>query len=105
MFKTINSFWKMIFNASKSENEGAKANRRTHKKDYTPSYMLIARDLQSKHFQVFYAAVYYLCVIAVCKKEYKNDIIDILNKALKTYHTNAERVVCITQMMKEKKLI
>ena len=96
MFKTINSFWKMIFNASQSENTIIKANRRVYKKNNTPTYVLIARDLESKHKQVFEAAVYYLGVIASLKKDYKDEIIDILNEALKIGRASCRERVFLT---------
>lgn len=105
MFKTINSFLKMISKASKTEISFKKNYRHVHKGDNTPSYLLIAHDLQSPHTQVFEVAVYYLAVIASLKKNYKDEIVNILNDALKANKNRPERTAYIENMLKDKKLI
>ena len=79
--------------------------RRQYKKDFTPSYVLIAKDLENKEEQVFEAAVYYLCTIASFKKDYASDIIGILNKTISENKKNPARVAYVEKMMYEKKLI
>ena len=100
MFRSVNSFFKMIFSSSKQIGDGAKIS--TYKKGFTPSYVLIAKDLENEQPQIFEAAVYYLCTIAALKKAYRADILDILNKAASK---NKMHAGYIEKIMREKKLI
>ena len=62
------------------------------KKKYanTPTYLIIAKDLENPHEQIFEGAVYYLCKIAKLKKTYYNDI----KKILTTYiNSNPEKTI------------
>ena len=100
MFRTINSFFNMIFKSS--EQSVGKVHR--YKKNLTPSYVLIAKDLENKESQIFEAAVYYLCTIASLRKDCQADILHILNKAISENKKYPERVAYIEKMMREKKL-
>jgi len=104
MFRSINSFFNMIFKSSEQVKDDAQPRHR-YKKDFTPSYVLIAKDLENKENQVFEAAVYYLCTIASFKKDYASDIIGILNKTISENKKNPERVAYVEKIMQEKKLI
>ena len=104
MFRSINSFFNMIFkSAERAETKKTSAHRCN--KNLTPSYVLVAKDLESKEHQVFEAAVYYLCTIASFKKDYESDIVDILNKTARANKKQPTRVAYIEKMMCEKKLV
>lgn len=105
MFRSVNSFLNMIFKSSQGAKRGFENKQRCYKKDFTPSYVLIAKDLENKENQVFEAAVYYLCTIASFKKDYASDIIGILNKTISENKKNPERVAYVEKIMQEKKLI
>lgn len=105
MFQSVNSFLNMIFKSSQSAKKGFENKTRHYKKDFTPSYVFILKDLDSKEQQVFEAAVYYLCTIAALKKEYQNDITEALNKTILKNKKHEARVAYIQKMMEEKKLI
>jgi len=102
MFRSINSFLNMIFKSAEKENLQKKNER--GKKTFTPTYLLIQKDLENKQFQIFEAAVYYLCTIAAQKKKYQTDIIEILNKAILKEKPDSKRALYIKKMMQEKKL-
>ena len=103
MFRSINSFLNMIFKSSGKSNTQTAFRR--YEKDFTPTYILIAKDLENKESQIFEAAVYYLCTLAVLKKEYQKDILDILNKAALSNKKYPERSIYIQKMLQEKKLV
>ena len=100
MFRSVNSFFKMIFSSAKQTGDGARVS--VYKKGFTPSYVLIAKDLENTEPQIFEEAVYYLCTIASLKKAYRVEISDILNKAAAK---NKVYAAYIEKMMHEKKLI
>ncbi|MBQ7660128.1 MAG: hypothetical protein IJS26_05290 [Alphaproteobacteria bacterium] len=60
-------------------------------KKTTPTYQTIACDLLSKKDQVFEAAAYTLCVIALHKKAYRQDILALLEKSFKANAGNQVR--------------
>lgn len=105
MFRSVNSFLNMIFKSSQGAKSGFEVKTRRYKKDFTPSYVFMLKDLDSKEQQIFEATVYYLCTIAALKKEYQNDIIEVLNKALLKNKKHEDRAAYIQKMMEEKKLI
>lgn len=100
MFRSINSFFKMIFSTAEQNSLRPKVN--FYNKGFTPSYVLIAKDLESAKPQIFEAAVYYLCTIAALRKAYRTEIVDILRKAASQ---NKIHAAYIEKAMQEKKLI
>ena len=69
-------------------------------KDFTPTYLLVAQDLNSREDQVFEAAVYYLCVIARQKQEYRKEIIALLKEEMKKNKAQSARTAYIKNMLK-----
>lgn len=100
MFRSVNSFFKMVFSSAKQTGDGIKTI--VYKKGFTPSYVLIAKDLESGEPQIFEAAVYYLCTIAAFKKAYRADILDILKREASQ---NKAHAGYIEKIMHEKKLV
>lgn len=105
MFRSVNSFLNMIFKSSQGAKRGFENKQRRYKKDFTPSYVFLLKDLDNKEQQIFEATVYYLCTIAALKKEYQKDILDILNEAVSANKKHPERSLYIQKMLQEKKLI
>ena len=99
MFKKISSFWEMIFGPSKETDEVRLKPREQKKKGFTPTYLIIAEDLNNKEQKVFEAAVYDLCVIAKSKQEYQKDILDILSSCLTKFQNQPARLSYIKEMM------
>ena len=104
MFKKISSLHRIIFNALKKEHVSHAKKSKALQKDYTPTYLIVAKDMQSPHKQVFEAAVYYLCEIATLKKEFKSNIVEILNAFVQNNKHRSEKAAYIKQMMAEYKL-
>ena len=104
MFKKISSLHRIIFNALKKEHVAYTRKSKVLQKDYTPTYLIVAKDMQSPHKQVFEAAVYYLCEIATLKKEFKSNIVEILSTFIQNNKYKSERTSYIKQMMSEYKL-
>lgn len=100
MFRSVNSFFKMIFSSAGQNSFRPKIN--FYNKGCTPSYVLIAKELESPKPQIFEASVHYLCTIASLKKKYRADIIDLLNKDASR---NKMHTAYIEKVMREKKLI
>ena len=69
-----------------------------HHSSYTPTYLLIARDLESPQDAVFEAAVYYLCVIANYKTNEKEPILKILNSTFHQKKLKASRRAYIEKL-------
>ncbi len=65
---------------------------------YTPTYLLIARDLKSPQDAVFEAAVYYLCAIAAHKTNEKEPILKILKETFYQKHLKASRRAYIEKL-------
>ena len=101
MFKKMTSFWEMIFSSGEEEKVNYCKNIHRNKKDVTPSYVEISKDLNSKENQVFEASVYYLCVIAKMKQEYQKDISEIVNMYLNKNKAKTSRVSYVLEMAKE----
>ena len=60
------------------------------KKKFSPTYLTIAKGLDSEEKQLFEASVYYLARIAANKAKYRQDIIDILTKKASEKRINPE---------------
>lgn len=100
MFRSVNSFFKMIFSSAEQNSLRPKVN--FYNKGYTPSYLFIEKDLESTKPQIFEAAVYYLCTIASLRKACRAEIVDMLHKAASQ---NKIHAAYIEKVMQEKKLI
>ena len=100
MFKKISSFWSAIL-GSEAKCECSKNLK--CEKGKTPTYLLIANDLDNPNFQVFEAAVYHLSTIAELKPQYRDNVLKILNEYLKK-HALSERTAYIEKIIEEKKL-
>ena len=77
---------------------------RQEKQGYTPTFLLIANDLTSPQDKIFEAAVYYLCVIAKFKTEYRHDIFEILNGYLKNNLKQTKRINYIQKVLNQYEL-
>ncbi len=64
--------------ARKIQRTAYEVSRHKEKDAYTPPYLWIAEELQSKDIQIFKAAVSYLANIAVNEHKYTQEIITIL---------------------------
>ncbi|MBR6408925.1 MAG: hypothetical protein IKS23_01605 [Alphaproteobacteria bacterium] len=95
MSKTAKSFWNMVYGFSKNQE---------NQKDFTPTYLEISKNLNSKDEQVFQAAVYSLCVVANQKKEYQSQIVALLTQYLKKSKAPKSRISYIKKMMEEQGL-
>ena len=69
------------------------------KEKQTPTYVFIAKDLENKNEQIFEAAVYYLCTIALHKTNYQTNILSMLNTYAQKASTKANRRDYIQKMM------
>lgn len=72
-------------------------------KGYTKPYLIIAAHLGAKKQQIFEAAVYYLCAIAVNKPNYRQPIIEILGTYMNEHKNQPERLAFIENMMIQSK--
>jgi len=99
MFKKITSLWEMIFGPSAEDGSINIKPRAQKKKGFTPTYLIIAEDLNNKEQKVFEASVYNLCVIAKTKPEYQKDIMDILELCLKKFQNQPSRVDYIKEAL------
>lgn len=66
--------------AQKIQRTAYEVSRQKEKDSYTPPYLWIAEELQSKDMQIFKASVNYLANIAVNEERYTQDIISILKQ-------------------------
>ena len=101
MFDKISSFWRAIVGPAKSVELSKDASAQ---KQNTPTYLLIAENLDDKNFEVFEAAVYHLCTIADIKTDYRADILRLLEAYAKKHSTPKDRLAYIEKMIKEKNL-
>lgn len=99
MFQKINAFWSAIVDPSTKNTTDAPSV--CDKGAYTPTYLLMAKDLNSKESQIFEAAVFKLCITAAVKSVYRGAILKILNDYIKNNPTDANRREYITQCMSE----
>jgi len=99
MFKKISSFWEMIWGTPNEREHFSTQPQAQKKRGFTPTYLIIAEDLNNKTQKVFEAAVYYLCVIAKQKTEYQNDILKLLSTYLSKVQNYPERVSYIKEML------
>ena len=74
-----------------TKKENCNSSFSNHHSSYTPTYLLIARDLESPQDAVFEAAVYYLCAIAAHKTNEKEPILKILNSTFHQKHLKTSR--------------
>ncbi len=95
MSKTAKSFWNMIYDFSKNQE---------NQKGFTPTYLEISKSLNSKDEQVFEASVYNLCAIANQKKEYQSQIVTLLMQHMKKSKAPKSRISYIKKMMEEQGL-
>ena len=72
-------------------------------KTYTEPYLVIAAHLGSQKQQIFEAAVYYLCAIAVNKPKYQPQIIQILGTYMNEHKKQPDRLAFIENMMIQSK--
>ena len=98
MLNKISSFWKAIVGPSVKKNQGSTANGASAL-GCTPTYQLIARDLDAQKRQVFEATVYYLCMIAGLKPDYRAEILEILADYVKTHPNLTDRISYIEQLV------
>lgn len=70
----------------------------------TPTYLIIAKDLESPHEQIFEGAVYYLCKIAASKKAYCSDIKQILETYMRKNPEKTIRSAYIKKMLEKSAL-
>ena len=62
------------------------------KESFTPAYKIIAEQLQVEDDQIFRGAVFNLTNIALTKREYAEDIISVLKKAMNKELRNQEQL-------------
>ena len=72
-------------------------------KGYTKTYLVIAAHLGAEKQQIFEAAVYYLCTIAVNKPQYQQPIIEILGTYMNEHKNQPERLAFIENMLIQSK--
>ena len=99
MFQKISSFWNHLFGQTESTEEGFFCKPLSNK--HTPSYILIAKDLENKSEQIFEAAVYDLCLIAAQKTSYQAAILNLLKSYIAKYPKAANRHQHIQKMLSE----
>ena len=71
------------------------------KEAHTPTYLAIAEQLQADDYQVFCAAGYHLARIAVNSENYREPVLEILQKAYKDNGRHKERKAYIGQKISE----
>lgn len=112
MFKKLNTkkltILRVLKNQSQtSENITPKKAKELQKQEYqtlreasnddacTPTYEIIAQDLNSEHDQIFEAGVWYLCKIASIKTAYSSPITNILKSYIASNPDSVARIGCI----------
>jgi len=91
IYQVISSGFAKPLQRKKAENFSTYVFGLRDTKKTTPTYQTIACDLLSKKDQVFEAAAYTLCVIALHKNAYRQDILALLEKSFKANADNPAR--------------
>ena len=81
--------------ARKIQKSSYEHTHRTYTENYTPPYKVIAEQLQVENDQIFKAAVFNLTNIAINRRQYKQEIIDLLQKTAEDSNRSKEQITYI----------